>query len=107
MNNHEELRRLAMRSLEESRLENVCDTAYALNANGFTPNYSAITLDLPTVAGFQLRLTGAFHSLINVPYGGSDDDVRAATRNALRRLMVGLAEQSKAWLDANPEETAV
>lgn len=98
------LRARVMASLAESGLENVCDSAYALNP-GFTPNYNALTLELQHVAGLELRVVGTMVSRVEVGYTAAQSDVavHAAVRKATRALMVGMRDQAVAWLEANPE----
>lgn len=98
-----ELRQLAMQSLDESGLENVSDSAYLLKP-GFTPNYMAMAVELPHLAGHQLRVVGTMTSIAEVPYDATDERVHAATRGALRALMIGMRDQAQKWLDENPEE---
>jgi hypothetical protein len=92
-----------MDGLRENRLDNVCDTAYALDPE-FTPNYSAMAVELSGLAGYQLRVVASMISLTTVPYSCDTDTVRRATQHALRVCMVKMRNQAEKWLEEHPEE---
>lgn len=87
-----------------------CDTAYALNPKGVTPAYHTSLVELPSLAGRQLRVCAEVTALGELSYGEimrADIDDTAGVERALkattRTLMVGMRDEAQRWLDANPE----
>jgi len=101
----EAVQKTAMRTLHESQLENVCDTAYALDPV-FTPNYSVTLIEHSAKAGYQLRVVTTLVAMGDVHYLATDEDVDAETKKTLRVLMQGMYKQAADWLEANPEVDA-
>lgn len=99
----ERLQKKAMAALREESLDNVTDSAFAL-APEFTPHYRAMVLELPGVAGYQLRVVGEMFSLTTLSYGATDSAIQRATRAAVRVLMVNMRDQASKWLRDNPED---
>lgn len=87
--------------------ENVTRTAFALNPEVTFSAY-AMTLELPGLAGHQLRVVSEAFSLVNASYSDVLDragGVEALTVKAVRQLMLAQREQAQKWLEAHPEET--
>lgn len=96
------MNRVAMQALHESQLENVSDAAYPLK-DGFTPNYCTTTIERDSHAGCQLRVQSTLIAVEGLGFSATDEAVRAATRRALRVLMVGMRDEAAKWLKEHPE----
>lgn len=83
----------------------VHENAFVLNPQGATPNFQAYGVQLPNLAGNQLRIVGEVYSLVNVGYNATSEQLDAAAEATTRRLMIAMRDQAISWLEANPEKT--
>jgi len=89
----------------------VCETAYALKPD-VTPNHFVQVIEIPHLAGLQVRVTAERTSLGEVSHqdvlrmrDGDASWVDGTAKAVVRQLMVAQRADAQAWLDANPEET--
>jgi hypothetical protein len=88
--------------LEAHGFENVTSAPIALKPD-VTFSADAMVVDLPGLAGYQLRVVSTTYSIVNAPYSGPFEDL---TVRAVRQLMIAQREQAQKWLEAHPEETS-
>jgi hypothetical protein len=85
--------------LEKHGFENVTRAPIALKPD-VTFSADAMVLEMPHLAGYQLRVVSTAYSIVNASYADAvlEGAIEAWTVRAVRQLMIAQREQAQKWL---------
>lgn len=95
--------------LRAEGFENVGGGPFCVNPSGITLTADALLIELPTTAGYQMRLQlGVIHSsdvsyraVLNAGNGNDAAELQAEARKQTKAMMLALFNATQEWLVAN------